>query len=90
MCMSKRVAATIAGVALVLLALNPRLLRAAAPLLIMAICPLSMVLMIRGMHGRSAAPPAADGADARQLPELEEEVNRLKAEIALRGQDRPA
>lgn len=85
MCLDKRVVAGVAFAALVLLALAPRLLAGLAPLLVMAVCPLSMVLMSRSMHGRRAedANPAAGAGDRR---ELEEEVNRLKAELALRDE----
>ena len=86
---NKRVVAGLAVVALAVFALSPRLLGALGPMLIMAACPLSMVLMMRGMSGRDHQPPAAP-SDGQQLRELEEEVNRLKAEIALRGENKPA
>lgn len=87
-CVNKRVLGGIAVVALAVLAVSPRLLGALAPVLLMAICPLSMVFMMRGAHG----PRDGHGSrsDDRQLRELEEEVNRLKAELALRGRDRPS
>ena len=89
MCINKRVVAGLGAGALLLLALSPRLLGAAAPLLIMAVCPLSMILMMRTMHGRSDAPAANNGdGEGRQLRELEEEVNRLKAELHIRDQER--
>lgn len=47
-----------------------------------------MVFMMRGMGGGRGETPA-DGGEGRQLRELEEEVNRLKAELTLRGEDRP-
>lgn len=89
MCINKRVVAGLAVVALVVFALSPRLLAGLAPVLIMAACPLSMLLMMRGMSGRDQQPAAATGDD-RQLRELEEEVNRLKVELALRSEDKPA
>ena len=92
MCINKRVVAGLAVVALVVFAVAPQLLGALAPVLVMAACPLSMVLMMRGMSGRDR--PATDAESAasedRRLGELEEEVNRLKAELALRGEDKPA
>ena len=89
MCINKRVVVGLAAIALVVFALSPRLLAGLAPVLIVAVCPLSMLLMMRGMTGRDQeAPGAAD--DDRQLRELEEEVNRLKVELALRGEDKPA
>lgn len=84
MCFDKRVLIGLGAAALALFALSPRLLGAAAPLLIMAACPLSMVFMMRRMAGPDASceAPSRD-ADRR---ELEEEVNRLRAEAALRDQ----
>lgn len=89
MCINKRVVAGLAVVALALLAFSPRTLGALAPVLIMVACPLSMVAMMRGMSGRNDQTPAP-AADDHQLRELEEEVNRLKAELALRSEDKPA
>lgn len=90
MCFNKRVVAGLAGVAVVLLALSPQLLGRVAPLLVMAVCPLSMVLMMRGMNRQGGACADNGGGDGQRLGELEEEVNRLKAELALRGEDRTA
>lgn len=86
MCFDKRVLAGLGMVAVGLFAVSPGLLGAAAPLLIMALCPLSMIVMMRAMRRDEAVPdaPAPDGDDAR-LRELEEEVNRLQAEARLRG-----
>jgi len=89
MCINKRVVVGLAAIALVVFALSPRLLAGLAPVLIMAVCPLSMLLMMRSMTGRDEEAPTAAGDD-RQLRELEEEVNRLKVDLALRGQDKPA
>lgn len=92
MCFNKRVLIGLGLVALVLFALSPRLLGSAAPLLVMAACPISMIVMMRAMHrdeDRPTASDAQDGAapdDAARLRELEEEVNRLKAETQLRSQ----
>lgn len=89
MCINKRVVVGVGVIALAVLVLAPRLFAGLAPVLIMAICPLSMVFMMRavGRHDERQPPPTAGERDLR---ELEEEVNRLKAELALRGEDRPA
>lgn len=84
MCLSKRVLIGLGIVAVGLLALSPRLLGSAAPLLVMAACPLSMIVMMRAMHRDEDRPAATD--DPARLRELEEEVNRLKAEAQLRSQ----
>ena len=92
MCINKRVVVGVGVVALAVLALAPRLFAGLAPVLIMAICPLSMVFMLRAMGARhdDRQPPPMPGGGDRERRELEEEVNRLKAELALRGEDRPA
>lgn len=87
MCINKRVVVALAVVAVAVFALSPRLLGAVAPVLIMAACPLSMLLLMSRMSGREQDVPT--GGD-RQVLELEEEVNRLKAELALRDQHRSA
>lgn len=89
MCINKRVVAGLGVVAVVVFVLAPRLLGAIGPVLIMAACPLSMLLLMSRMARREEGPEETAGGD-RQLLELEEEVNRLKAELALRDQQRSA
>lgn len=105
MCINKKVVAGLGVVALGLLALSPRLLGASLPLLVMAACPLSMVLMMRRMGGGSscsttagsaeratvdASRPASEAVDQdAEIRELQEEVNRLRAELHLRS-DQPS
>lgn len=97
MCINKRVVIGVGLVAVALLALAPRSLVAFAPFLVMAICPLSMLFMVRRMDGRREAseaseaevpaPAASVGGEVRVL---QEEVDRLQAELALRGDSQPA
>ena len=89
MCINKRVVAGLAVVAVAVFVLSPRLLGTIGPVLIMAACPLSMLLLMSRMAGREQSSEEAAGGD-RQVHELEEEVNRLKAELALRDQHRSA
>jgi hypothetical protein len=97
-CFNKRVLIGLGVAALAILAVSPRLFGAALPLLIIAACPLSMVLMMRSMNrsrdhagGSSMSgcgtPSGRADSDA-QVRELQEEVNRLRAELRLRGEDR--
>lgn len=88
-CIDKRVLGALAVVAIAVFALSPRLLGAFAPVLLMAACPLSMLLMMTRMSGREHDLESGTGGDRRAL-ELEEEVNRLKAELALRDEHRSA
>lgn len=87
MCINKRVVVALAVVAVAVFALSPRLLGAVAPVLVMAACPLSMLLLMSRLSGREQDVPTVGD---RQMLELEEEVNRLKAELALRDQHRSA
>lgn len=104
MCFDKRVLVGLGVVAVALLAFAPQTLGAAAPFLVMAACPLSMVVMMRAMNGRDRcatpdtqhtsatsvadAAPAPTHVDGRpRLRELEEEVNRLRAELSLRSEE---
>lgn len=90
MCFNRRVLIGLGIAAVALFAVSPRLLGSAAPLLIMAACPLSMIVMMRAM-GRErtdapSAPLASETSDSdARLRELEEEVNRLRAESRLEG-----
>lgn len=68
MCMNWKVVAGLAVVGLGVWAVAPNLIGAALPFLILAICPLSMVFMMRGMGGtggRSRAVPARAEQPAR-------------------------
>lgn len=94
-CLNKRVMIGLALVALGMFAFSPRLLGAAAPVLLLAVCPLSMLLTMRGMRRQGGGPSActttpAPGSRATdpEVAELEEEVDRLKAELRLRRDGR--
>lgn len=98
MCFNKRVLIGLGVVALAVFAVSPSLLGAAAPLLIFAACPLSMVFMMRAMkrdgssscgtNQQAGTRPDQVTAEDVKLRELEEEVNRLQAELQLRDQER--
>lgn len=99
MCFDKRVLIGLGVVAVGLFAVSPSLLGSVAPLLVFAVCPLSMVFMMRAMsrggascgadQGSQQTSDAATGtAGDAELRELQEEVNRLKAERTLRDQQR--
>lgn len=101
MCFNKRVLVGLGVVVLAVLAVAPRFLGSIAPLLLLAACPLSMVFMMRSMnrpgHDKQAGDAPVTGATGPVLApakrdhdadvrELQEEVNRLKAEIHIRDQ----
>ncbi|MHB9857543.1 DUF2933 domain-containing protein [Streptomyces sp. YIM S03343] len=83
----------VAAVAAVLFAVKPSLVASALPLLLLAICPLSMMFMMRGAggmhghghdhgdahaaHGMSGSAPEADLP--KQVADLQEELRILRA-----------
>lgn len=93
MCFDKRVIAGLAVVGVGILAFAPHLIGAALPFLLIAICPLSMLIMMRGMSGMSGG---GDGGSCStkeagtrkstesEVAELRAEVERLRAEQARR------
>ncbi len=81
MCFDWRVLGGLAIVGLGLWLYAPQLLGAALPILVVLICPLSMVLMawmMRGFMGTAATRPSATD----RLAALEQQQARLSAEIA--------
>ncbi len=93
-CLNWRVAAALGAVGLAVWALAPGLVAQAIPLLVVLVCPVSMLLMMRGMEQRGDSTPApqasVDGdGGAVSLPELRSELasterrkERLRKEIA--------
>lgn len=92
MCFDKRVLVGLGVVAVALLAFAPQTLGAAAPFLVMAACPLSMVVMMRAMNGRDrcASPDtqqtsATSVADAAPVPapaDTEPRLRELEEEVS--------
>jgi len=101
-CLNWKVIGALALLGLGIWAVSPNLLAAALPVLLLAACLLSMLLMMRGMgHGEDKA--AQSDATARsageqhtavareerrdaEVAQLREEINVLRAELRLRGQ----
>lgn len=81
MCINKRVIATLAVVAIGIYLLAPNLVAAALPLLILAACPLSMLVMMRVMsRSDGESPGTSNGSGPDELSQLRVEVERLRAE----------
>lgn len=88
MCFNWKVAAglTAAGVAVFVVA--PNLIGAALPVLIIAACPLAMVVMMRAMSGGSRCDTASNGTDGEsntattpnEVASLQAEIDQLRAE----------
>ncbi|GAA3137670.1 hypothetical protein JOF29_000106 [Kribbella aluminosa] len=102
MCLNKKVLIGLAAVAIGLFAFRPGWAVAALPVLILAVCPLSMIFMMRGMKGhdanaaapgngaspQSAGTPTASEIDrSQQIADLQSELRRLKAIDARQGSD---
>lgn len=89
-CFNRKVLAGLGVVALGLLVFAPGALGSALPALVMLACPLSMVVMMRGMSsaGRQGAEPAEPVADA-ETTRLRAEVDQLRAELPERTRAEP-
>ncbi|MGH2655454.1 MAG: DUF2933 domain-containing protein [Actinomycetota bacterium] len=95
MCLNWKVLAGLAAVGVGVWALAPDLASSALPLLLVLACPLSMFLMMRGMHTGeettrerhvSRSPGTGSGADGlrKRLAAVEDEEKALLREIAQR------
>ncbi len=78
-CLNWKVIAALAGFGVVTYALAPGLAAAAVPLLILAACPLSMLVMMRAM-GSMGCKDQRDSADADEVARLRAEIEALRAD----------
>ena len=89
MCFNWKVLAGLAAVGLAVWLVAPNLVGAALPLLILAACPLSMLLMGRGMQGSHCSTPQQPGepGEASQPTGVrltrDEQLAELKAQHAI-------
>ena len=90
MCLNWKVLAGLAGVGLAVWAVAPNLVGIALPLLLVAACPLSMLLMGRGMAGGQCATqpaPTAQPVGTTRSVDLrltrEEQLAELKAHLTI-------
>ena len=79
-CLNWKVIAALAGVGVVIYALAPGLAAAAVPLLVLAVCPLSMLLMMRAMGSMGSCARQRDTGDGDEVTRLRAEVEALQAE----------
>lgn len=86
-CLNWKVLAGLAAVGLAVWVLAPGLAAGAIPLLIVLVCPLSMLLMMRGMHGeessvhgRTEPTNRAQASSVQELPEFKTRRAELEAE----------
>lgn len=76
MCFNKKIVAGLAVAGLAVAGLAPNLIGAALPLLILAVCPLSMIVMMRFMA------PSTNRTGADQSAQVSAELDSLRAEVA--------
>ncbi|MDP9383461.1 MAG: DUF2933 domain-containing protein [Chloroflexota bacterium] len=82
MCFNWKVIAGLAVVGLGIWAVAPGLAAAALPLLILAACPLSMLLMMRGMQGgHCASRPQQAGSPTRAGLTRDEQLAELRTQL---------
>ena len=80
MCINKKVIAGLVAAGLIVYLVAPGAIGAALPLLLLAICPLSMIVMMRAMSGGQAKSDAPDQSESSEVNELRAEVERLRVE----------
>src|SRR6266852_6365434 len=81
MCLDRRVLAGVGVVGLAIWLYAPQLVGAALPVLVVLICPLSMLVMAWTMRGSMGAPNSSL-APTERLAELERQQAQLNAAIA--------
>ena len=84
-CLDRRVLALLGLIALAMALFAPRALGAALPVLLVAACPLSMVVMAVAMSRSStpAVPSSSLESMRTELTELAERQRRLEGELAV-------
>ena len=88
-CFNWKVIAALAAIGIGLYALVPGAAAAAVPLLILAVCPLYMMLMMRAMGSRgSCTTKDDDETNADEVAQLRAEVSALRAERQSRSDAR--
>lgn len=80
MCINKKVIAGLVAAGVIVYLVAPGAIGAALPLLILAICPLSMIVMMRVMSGGKSKSEASDQLESSEVSELRAEVERLRVE----------
>lgn len=84
-CLNWKVLGVLGAIGVAVYVLAPGVAAAAVPLLVLAVCPLSMLVMMRAMGSTRRCEPAAGGTDASdELARLRAEVEALRAERKVR------
>lgn len=80
MCLNWKVLAGLAVLGVGIYAVAPNLAAAALPILLLAICPLSMLFMMKGMQGDGGAGDRPQILETGTGPNREERLARLRTE----------
>jgi hypothetical protein len=80
MCLNWRVIAGLTLVGLSVWAIAPNLLIGALPILLIAVCPLSMMFMMRGIHGHKTSVPEESEKVSRVPPSRDVRLAELAAQ----------
>lgn len=96
-CFNWKVAAGLTAAGLAVFASAPNLIGAALPVLIIAACPLSMVVMMGAMSGGRRCDTASNGTDGEsnsaatpnEVARLQAEIDQLRAERSGAQERRP-
>ena len=84
-CFNWRIVAALAAAGLGLWAIAPGLAAAALPLLVLAACPLSMLLMMRAMDSTANGCSRPESSAGQEIEALRAEVAALRAEQPREG-----
>ena len=79
-CLDWRVITGLAALGIGVYVVNPTLLAAAFPLLLIAVCPLSMMLMMRAMGGQQAQSTTSDPAERVEQLRVQLTAARLEGQ----------
>ncbi len=92
MCINWKIVAGLGVVALAILVFAPQFIGAAAPLLVLALCPISMGVMMWAMAkngGAKSCKTDSNDAISTELAESRTEIEALRAEVDRLHKDRP-
>lgn len=87
MCLNWKVLAGLAVLGIGMYAIAPNLAVAALPFLLLAICPLSMMFMMKGMQGSGDGEQAKDETSEERISRLRTKQADLAEQIGVLEQD---
>lgn len=79
-CLNWKVIAAVVAIGIGVYALAPGVAGGAVPLLVLAVCPLSMLLMMRAMGSMGSRTSELESGDRDEMTRLRAEVDALRAE----------